>query len=72
MFQNYSQLWKLLVEFEQVRQESWLCVEYAGVLDLFKFIAVQIKSAITVDASDGISPCKLRTMSSCCMASNTG
>lgn len=55
-----------------MRQKGWFCVEYADVLDVVEFIAVQVKTVVTVDDSEGISPCRLRTISSCCMASNTG
>jgi len=54
-------------------QEAGFCVEYMDVLEeiVLGIFCLQ-EAGLTADASEGTSPCRLRTISTSCITSNIG
>ena len=62
------------MDLAKMGYEGGFCVQYTNVLCRSQHPGVQdtTDQYLTASASVGISPCKLRTKSSCSIASNTG
>jgi hypothetical protein len=75
MLEHDTKRWESRMKTMQMGKELGLSIEDVRILVVWEMLlsySLVHGEGRTVSGSEGISPCRLRTMSTSCMASNTG